>query len=241
MSNIKSQISNNQIVILHGWGLCGEKYAKLKELLESKKYKVYSPDMPGFASEPLKGDSMNLDDYVEFVDSFMKKNKIEKPVLIGHSFGGRVALKYAWKYPEKVKKIVLTGTPILRNKSLTRKIFFVLATGGGYFFKRMPSVFQDFSRKALYSVIGEWDYYKSGPLKQTFKNIIGEGLVNYYKEVKNPIMLVWGKEDKIVPAIDYEKNQKLFPKTKFITVANADHKLPYKNPEIFFSGIKDFI
>lgn len=227
------------IIILHGWGLNGSKYNRLKKILEDKGYIVHSPDLPGFGSEPLRSESMDLDDYICYVDNLIKKNKISKPLFIGHSFGGRVALKYGWEHPEKVSKIILTGTPIIRNKTLLKKIAYIAAITAGKVFKKLP--FKNLFRKSLYFLIGEWDYYRSGSLSQTFKNIIGEDLIQYFKNIKVPVFLVWAEDDMITPIKDLKKMEKIRPDLKYKIISGVGHKLPYEKPEEFYEAIKKFI
>lgn len=236
--NYESRIKNKApIVVLHGWGLCGDKYQALKKLLEEKGHKVFIPDLPGFGSEPLINDNMNLDDYVVFLREFIEKNKIPKPILIGHSFGGRVAVKYTWKYRNDVASLILTGVPVIRHTSAKRKIAYFAAVIGGKIFQLFPKETQSFMRKILYASIGEWDYYKAGSLKQVFKNIIGEELTMYAKNISIPTLLVWGKDDRIVPASDIKKIKKYIPHVISVVVADNDHKLPYTNARAFFNAI----
>lgn len=227
----------NSIIILHGWGLCGDKYQALKKLLEEKGYKVFTPDLPGFGSEPLVNSNMVLDDYVVFLRKFIEKNKITKPILIGHSFGGRVAVKYVWKYPNDVASLILTGVPIIRHTTLKRKIAYIVAVVGGKIFKLFPKETKAFLRKILYTSIGEWDYYKAGPLQQVFKNIIGEELTMYAKNISVPTYLVWGAGDRIVPASDVSKIKKIIPHAVTMVVEGEDHKLPYISPKNFIKAI----
>lgn len=229
------------MIILHGWGLRGEVYQKLKELLEDEEYKVFIPDLPGFGSEPLRSQTMMLDDYVSFVGEFLNANKIVKPIIIGHSFGGRVALKYAFKYPQKVTKLVLTGAPVIRSSVFKRKISRIVSIAGGQLLRFLPKTTKDFLRKLLYFLIGEWDYYKAGPLKQVFKNIINEDLVFYAKNIKIAVLLVWGENDKVVPVSDMKKIAKIIPHATFSVAKDAGHKLPYEKPVEFFKAIKPFI
>ncbi|MDO8461042.1 MAG: alpha/beta hydrolase [bacterium] len=228
------------VLILHGWGLSGKVYSKLFELFKKEGYRVYAPDLPGFGSESLKK-TMNLDDYVYFIYNFIKEHKLEKVILIGHSFGGRVAIKYAWKYPQNVSKLILTGVPIIRKKSFIKQIAYLVAVFGGKVFSVFPKKLKEFFRKTLYFVIGEWDYYKSGPLKEVFKNIIGEDLVSYVKEIKIPILLVWGENDGIVPVSDTKKIIEYMSNVKSVVVSNNGHKLPYENPVNFFEKILPFV
>lgn len=229
------------IVILHGWGLRGRIYHELAALLKKKGFRVFAPDLPGFAAEPLKNSSMNLDGYVDFVRDFIGKNKIKKPILIGHSFGGRIAIKYAFKHPKNVSKLILTGVPIIRDDSFFRKMAYVAAVIGGKVFKFAPGKSKNFLRKVLYFLIGEWDYYKAGPLSEVFKNIISEDLKIYLGRIKIPVVFIWGREDKITPLSAKEKIKKILPFSRFIVIDNAGHKLPYEKPEIFKDAVLKFL
>lgn len=232
---------NKTVIILHGWGLNGSYYAKLVNLIEENRYKVYSLDLPGFGKEPLIKESMTLDDYVEFIHNFIESKKISNPIFIGHSFGGRVAIKYTWKYQSQVSKLILTGVPVIRHMTIKKKIGFIVAVLGGIIFKRLPNNIGNFLRKILYFFLGEWDYYKAGPLKQVFKNIIDEDLHQYLKTIKTPTLLVWGMDDELTPSSDVEKIKKINHSIKSIILPNIGHKLPYESPNVFFESIKSFL
>ncbi|MFH1833067.1 MAG: alpha/beta hydrolase [Candidatus Levyibacteriota bacterium] len=227
----------SNIIILHGWGLNGNKYSKLSSLLKQKGCKVFTPDLPGFGAEPLKSESMTLGDYIDFVEKFIEKNKILKPIIIGHSFGGRVAIKYCWKYPKSVSALILTGVPVIRNVSLSKKIAFLLSIMGRKIFSIFPSSIENMMRKILYFLLGEWDYYKAGRLKQVFKNIVGEDLKGYLREIRIPILLIWGEEDKTVPAVDIKKIKQINSTVKEVIIKETGHKLPYDHPALFLDAI----
>lgn len=229
------------IIILHGWGLNGSKYNELSKILKNKGFDVYLPDLPGFGQESLKSESMNLDNYVDFVNKLIKQNKIEKPIIIGHSFGGRVGIKYSYIYPDNVSKLILTGVPVIRHITFKKRIVKVMAIAGHLFFDKAPGNINSILRKILYQSIGEWDYYKSGSLKEVFKNIIKEDLLLYAKELIIPTLLVWGEDDKLVPVSDVVKIKKIIQDANFVIIPNVGHKLPYEKPELFFDSIKSFI
>ncbi|MCL5746741.1 MAG: alpha/beta hydrolase, partial [Patescibacteria group bacterium] len=160
------------VIILHGWGLNGSKYNQLKKILENKNNAVYAPDMPGFGKEVLESANMDLDDYVLFLERFIKKKKIESPVLIGHSFGGRVAIKYTYKYPDQVSKLILTGVPVIRHINSRQKLAIVLAKIGGSASSFLPKTVFNKLRKMPYYLAGSFDYYKAGPMSKIFVSII---------------------------------------------------------------------
>src|SRR3989338_11212388 len=119
------------IILLHGWGLQGNKYKEIASYFTKRGHAVFTPDMPGFGSEKLSSSSLFLKDYVAFIHTVVKRNKLKNIIFIGHSFGGRVLLKYVAMYPESVKKIIMTGVPIIRHTSLRKKTGFLVAKIGG--------------------------------------------------------------------------------------------------------------
>lgn len=230
------------IIILHGWGISGAKYATIALLLIEYGYNVYFPDLPGFGSEKLQKSVMNLDDYVLFVLSFMKKHGIEKTILLGHSFGGRVAAKFAYLYPNKVEKLLITGSPLIKQKlSAKKRVVFLAARLFKNIINFFPLPTQKFLQKMVYFSIKEWDYYKANELRETFKKIISEDLKDILPFVKTPTLLIWGDKDTIIPFSLAKQIQKSMPRAELIVLPAQTHKLPYENPQLFFDSIKTFI
>src|SRR3990172_958643 len=123
------------IVILHGWGLSAKTFAPLVAEFKKQHFQMYAPDFPGFDSLHIPTKPLTLANYADFLDRYFRKHHIEKPILIGHSFGGRVALKYQREYPKNVTALILTGTPgftPISRKKLA--IFITIAKVGGTLF-----------------------------------------------------------------------------------------------------------
>ncbi|HSX40364.1 MAG TPA: alpha/beta hydrolase [Candidatus Saccharimonadales bacterium] len=243
MKNIHTVTDKLPVIILHGWAttMSGQRYAQLAKILE-KNSMVFVPDLPGFGSEPLIKDVMDLDDYVDYVVAFMKKKNIKKADFIGHSFGGRIAVKLAYVHPELVGKLVLSGAPLVRTQlSLKKTVAFFVAKSGKIGLQFFPGKAQRVLRKVLYRSIGEWDYYKAGNLQETFKRIINEDLAPILPEIKTKTLLVWGQDDTFVPLVIARKIKTLLPDSDLKIVAHATHKLPYENPETFADIVSKFL
>lgn len=230
------------IVILHGWGVSGSKYHTIQSLLEKKGYAVFAPDFPGFGKEKLTKQVMTLNDYVAFVHRFFRQKNIEKAILIGHSFGGRVAAKFSVAYPEKVTKLILTGAPLIKKPlSLKKQLISQLTKPVKFITNGLPQNVQQFLRKILYRSLGEWDYYKAGSLRETFKNIIHEDLQPLISAITVPTLVLWGEEDTFVPlSLGKEISQKI-PDALFESIPHASHKLPYETPEVFTKKVMHFL
>lgn len=230
-------MSKPAIIILHGWGVESGKYKNLKQLLEIASYKVYLPDFP-------TDKIYTLLDYKEFLLNFINKNNITKPILLGHSFGGRVALVAASNNPDRFSRLILTGVPGYNPvPSIQRLFFYLLAKTGKLLFILPPlSFFDKLARKLLYFLSGSFDYYKTqGPLKQTFQNVIKFDLDSSIKNIKIPTLLIWGESDHITPIWIGEKMQQNIKNSKIIVIPNENHSLPYQNPDLFVKTLEKYV
>jgi len=224
------------IVILHGWGLSANAFASLTSELRKHDFRVYAPDFPGFDSLHIPEKPMTLSDYADFIESYLKKRGVKNPILIGHSFGGRVALKYQDLYPGHISALVLTGTPGFTPVSRKRLALFISIAKVGGTLMSLPVLYKlkDRVRLWYYYAIGARDYYRAeGVMRDTFKNIVKEPLVESMKRVRVPTILIWGEEDIIVPVRIAQKMQDVIMKSKLVMLPLSGHNVPFMNPTLF--------
>lgn len=231
------------ILILHGWGVNGKRYSELSDILQNEGFSIYSPDLPGFGEEKLKKDAMTVDDYVSFVKDYMKKKNLNNIIVIAHSFGGRIAIKLASSQNTQISKLILTGSAGIKPKLslFVRSIQFIALTFSELFRFSLFRTFKNKIRKMFYFIIGEWDYYNAGDLRETFKKVIAEDLTSYLSKITIPTLLVWGENDKIIHLSDGEKIENLIPNAKLVVIKNRGHKLPYEAPQEFVNAIMPFL
>lgn len=232
------------IVILHGWNLSGERFAPLAEELAKLNYRVFTPDLPGFGKEDAPPNPWRLSDYADFMKQFIDKNKINKVIFVGHSFGGRVSLKYQKMYPKNVAAIILSGTPGFTPIPKKRLLFFMLLSKiGGLLFKIPPlNLFQDWARRWYYYAVGARDYFRAeGTMRQTFKNIIQEDLSYLMESVMVPCLLLWGEYDVVVPSVIAQRMKDVIPMATVKIIPEADHGVPFKKPDVFAQYIDAFL
>ena len=113
------------VVLLHGWNLSKVTFAPLHDAFKNAGFRVHSLDFPGFGNEKAPDRPWHIVDYAEFLKRYFDTHHIQKAVVVGHSFGGRVALKFSQLYPSSVSSLILSGTPGL-SPVLKRKMFFFL-------------------------------------------------------------------------------------------------------------------
>lgn len=235
------------IVLLHGWGntMSGQKYHEVKKLLEKAGYTVYTPDLPGFGNNPLEKNALVFEDYIQFVHDFVVgKIKNKKVIFIGHSFGGRIAIKFTVLYPELVEALILTGASGIPRplNSLRKKIIYGITKVTRPLFAIPPfSWFYKVFRKVIYYAIGEMDYYKAGSLQETFKNVYKVSVVSDLDNITIPTLLVWGRDDTFTPLADGVFMHERIKKSQFVVLENENHKLPYENPAKFVKEIISFL
>jgi pimeloyl-ACP methyl ester carboxylesterase len=76
-------------------------------------YRTYAMDFWGFGESGKKRETYAVSDFVNLVNQFMEQLGIVHAPLVGHSMGGTVSLSVAIKYPERVSKVVVVGSPIV--------------------------------------------------------------------------------------------------------------------------------
>ena len=105
--------SGKDIVLLHGWG---QNIAMMKPLGDPfvDRFRITILDFPGFGESEEPPKPWTISDYVLLLEKFIKELKIKKPIIMGHSFGGRVAIKYSANHP--IEKLVLFGSPCIRTQ-----------------------------------------------------------------------------------------------------------------------------
>lgn len=229
------------LIILHGWQSSKEKWQEIKEEIEEQSIRVNVPDLPGFKEDTKLGRPWNLDDYVEWVAELLPKvEEVAPPTifLLGHSFGGRMAIKFAVKYPEKLKGLILVSSAGIKHKKnfclqAVARIFSKFSFLPGY----------EFLRKVFYhKILGKTDYLKAeGALKETFKKTIEEDLTSLLLKIKVPTLIVWGEKDKITPLSDGYLIKERIESSKLEVLKGIGHTPHLENPELLSQEIINFI
>lgn len=235
------------IILLHGWGVSSGKYSVTAEFLSQaikKETQIYIPDMPGFGKSDDPQSVWSVIDYAEFAKKFADHFSLKTCILIGHSFGGRVAIKLATMNPERIRVLILTGAAgIKKPLTIKQKIFFILAKKGKALFS-LPLLknMEKQAQKYLYLAAREKDYYEANSImKEVFKKVVDEDLTPYLSQIKIPTLLIWGNNDRSTPMKDGKEMNKRIKNSHLEIIKEANHSLPYQYPEKFAKIIKEFI
>lgn len=221
---------DKNLILLHGWASKVNRWSKFEQEMKTRGWQVFLPLLPGFGSTKLAR-PWDLDDYCHWLADYVKRNKIGEYCLLGHSFGGSVALKFASQKPSGLKKLVVVNSAGIRRKLGFKKIFFcILAKTGKVFFIIPPFYFlKSFCQRLLYWIIRERDYLQADPLvKLTMKRILKQDLKHSLKEIKIATLLIWGNKDKVTPLKDGIIINKEIANSRLIVYDGVGHDLPFK-------------
>jgi len=177
------------LVLLHGYLSCKETFAKQVEYF-SRFYRVTAIDFLGFGkSAPLQS-AYSVSDYAVWTREVLRLLGVEKPHVIAHSFGCRVAIKLSAETPDFFDKILLTGAA---GVILKRSFAYKIKVKTYRFVRRFAPKFAE--RK-----FGSAEYKTLSPvMKESYKKIVNEDLRGDAQTLKNSVLLVQGRADKTTP------------------------------------------
>lgn len=180
----------NTIVLLHGWGQNIEMMRPIGDKL-SKDNRVIIVDLPGFGESKEPDTIWTMYDYTECIHELLETLKVKNPMLIGHSFGGKISLIYASKY--EVSKLVLFGSPFkkeIKKLSLKTRVLKKL--------KKVPVLnkLEGFAKKH----IGSRDYRQASEfMRKIMVEHVNLDITEDVKRIKCPTIIIWGTLDQEVP------------------------------------------
>lgn len=243
-TNYKIAGEGEHILILHGWGGSSNSWIEVQEILAKEGFKVIVPDLPGFgktASPPL---AWSVEDYSNFILNFIKGIGLERMVLIGHSFGGRISIKFTTFYPERVKKLILCASAgIKHNLSIRQKIIYNLARVGNFLFSKRPlRRYKDVFSNFFYFLVRRRDYHKlKRVMRATFQKIVIEDLKETLSKIKTKTLLIWGEKDKSVPLEDGYLMREKISQSILEIIPKTGHTLNLEEPQKLAQIVSRFL
>jgi len=237
------------ILVLHGWGGSSDSWVRVQDILSRKGYTILVLDFPGFGRTPPPYDPWAVGDYMEFLNSFIREvKKKEKSFvspffLLGHSFGGRVSIKFCIKYPEYVRKLILMDSAGIKpGYGFKGSLIFVAALlGNALFTPKVLRRFKDSVRSIFYRVIRNRDYAKAnGIMKETLKKVLKEDLLPEIPGLNKQTLIVWGGRDRIVPVKDAYTFKNIIKGSKLEIFKEVGHSPHLECPETLSGVIKNF-
>lgn len=232
------ELEKKQVVVfLHGWG---SQSAHMRNIFEDLPNFI-ALDLPGFGRSDLPPAPWGVTEYADFLESFIKKIELTNLVLVGHSFGGSVIVKYL-SGGAVAKKVILIDSSGIRKRGLKIFLYKIIAKIFKLFFL-LPGLhsFKDGIRKKFYGAIDSVDYIEAGKMTESYRKIICEDLTGDLSKVKTETVLIWGEKDQDTPIWQARLMQENIIGSKLFIIPDAGHfsfiDEPEKFKEIFLKEI----
>jgi pimeloyl-ACP methyl ester carboxylesterase len=209
------------VVFLHGWG-SNKELMKKAFGREFGEYRHIYIDMPGFGKSSADI-ALSTDDYAHIVELFLHTIHSDKEVIIGHSFGGKVATLLSPKI-----LVLLSSAGIIEPKSLSVKIKILIAKifgaiGLGWLSKIFRSKDVESMSESMYS---------------TFKNVVNEDFSQKFASYTKKSVIFWGKQDGATTLRSGEQIARLIKGSKFVAL-EGDHYFFLHHAKTIYKTIKE--
>ena len=231
------QGEGKDVLCLVGWGQDSQMFQPTADHLADR-FRVTVVDYPGFGQSESMHEAWDVDGYVQWLDALLKVLDVKDPIIIAHSFGARLAIKYQLTRP--VQKLILTGAAGIRPK---RSLDTVLRI---YSFKVLKQIFKlPFLVKyqePLRKLFGSEDYKAiSGVLRASFVKIVNEDLTPYLKHIEVPTLLIWGNQDDATPLWMGKKMEKEIKDAGLVIFENDGHYAYWNQLSRFHAIVSVFL
>lgn len=229
------------LILLHGWGCDLEIFKNIQTDLE-RDFKVYAIDLPGFGNSSEPPTAWGTEEYADLIAGFIQQLNIEKPIIIAHSYGGRVTIRLANRL--ELNKIVLTGGAGIRAKRKPSYYLKVYSYKLMKWFLQLPlirtfgePILEDYRKK-----VGSADYRSASDImRQVLVKAVNEDLRHLLPNIKAPTLLIWGEKDTATPVSDGKLMEKMIPDAGLVVMKNATHYAFLEKGREFLIIVRHFL
>ena len=238
------------VILLHGWlgswGLWQETMSFL-----GQHYRTYALDFWGFGESGKKRDTYAVQDFVGLVGQFMEQLGIFRAPLVGHSMGGTVSLSVAIRYPERVSKVIVVGSPIV-GSSLAPLLKLAGYRINAFLIFNLMGPFRSFMKNYYSRQICSDPHFPdmmdrdlSRTTLESFLRSIASlrrtDLRPMLGQIKVPALGMYGDKDKVVHPLQWQVMQAGIPQAQIVRFENAGHFPMLEEPDIFTQRLRAFL
>lgn len=230
------------LILMHGWGCNHSTVDLIANVAVNCGYEVYNVDFPGFGASAEPRDVWGVEEYTRLIEQLAKEEKLEAPVLAGHSFGGRVSLLYASR--NRCQSIVLIDAAGVKPR---RKLKYYVKVYAYKLTKRMARLVMPKQRYNAWleryrNSRGSADYAAaSEQMKRILSKVVNEDLCHVMPSISCPALMIWGSADTATPPADAEKMHSLIPDSGVVMLKGAGHYSFLDSPHKFTAAFSYFL
>lgn len=233
--------SGEPLILMHGWGCNRDTVASIEQVA-AESHTVYNVDFPGFGKSPEPDDVWGVEEYTRMIEELARKEKLESPVLAGHSFGGRVGLLMASRNP--VKKLILVDAAGIKPR---RPLKYYLKVYSFKASRKLLTLLMGKERgmkvvEKLRGKSGSADYNSASPqMRRILSKVVNEDLKHVMPSIKAPTLLIWGENDTATPLSDARTMERLIPDAGLVSFAGCGHYSFLDNRAQFAAVLRSFL
>lgn len=231
------------MILMHGWGCSSDTLASIQRIAEER-HTVYNIDFPGFGQSDEPHEVWGVERYTDMLEDFVEALLIEKPVLLGHSFGGRVGILYSARHPEGVDRLVLVDAAGVKPRRPLRYYVKVYSFKAAKRFWQLVLGKERAARRIekMRASRGSADYNNASPMMRAIlSKVVNEDLCGEATKIKAPTLLIWGENDTATPLSDAKKLEKLIPDAGLVSFPGCGHYSFLDNAYLFGAVLRSFI
>jgi pimeloyl-ACP methyl ester carboxylesterase len=229
------------LILMHGWG-CNHTTVRSIAATAALTHTVYNIDFPGFGSSQEPSEVWGVERYTKIIEELVSKEHLEKPVLVGHSFGGRVAILFASRNP--VEKVILVDAAGIKPKRSLKYYAKVYSFKAGKKFWQLVLGKEKAQKRIdeMRAKRGSSDYAGASPMMRAIlSKVVNEDLTDRLPLIKAPSLLIWGENDTATPLADAKKMVKLIPDAGLVSFPGCGHYSFLDNPVQFRAVLSSFL
>lgn len=211
-----------QVLALHGWRRTHRDWDNVVG-----DFDAIAVDLPGFGATPPPPGAWGLADYARAVAPLLSEMG-PSVVVVGHSFGGSVAVELAATTGTQIGGLVLTGAPVIRRREAGKKppVTFRAAR-----WLNRHRLYSDERMEKLRLERGSEDYRAAaGVMRDTFVRVVNEDVAARLPELKQPVSLVWGSNDTAAPASVAKEAHTMLANSTLQILDGISHDVPAEAP-----------
>jgi pimeloyl-ACP methyl ester carboxylesterase len=228
------------LLVLHGWGASIEAVYPIVAGLASVA-RVHALDLPGFGESEPPPEPWGVQEYQGFVAAYMDAAGIARASIVGHSNGGRIAIRMAATEPARVAKLVLVDAAGVRPKRTFRWYRRVGMAKVGKYAARYLGAPGERLRETLIGRAASTDYAAAGELRSTLVKLVNADLRPFMPDIAASTLLVWGADDADTPLAMAREMERLIPDAGLVVLEGAGHFSYLDQPARFARIVSHFI
>jgi len=226
------------VVFLHGWRSSARVFEDVMAALDDGRTRMLAVNLPGFGGSQTPKRPFSVDDYADIVAELLRKLELQGVAVVGHSFGGAVAIALATSSPELVSRLVLVGAAGVRevtaSLSLKRRIAKLVRP-------LFRPAFMHPLRRTIYRMMGAEDAVAVPELAETFKLVVAQDMQERFGDITQPVLLVWGIRDTAIPVAHGQEMAKEIPHAILTVIDHAGHFVFLDQPTEFIAHTESFL